>query len=89
MKAPITILSILELLLLILFAGCSRSPTSKPDELKVLTNDSSYVKVFVSKSGEITLDGKVASLDEVGTAFASLAQKKGVVLYARESPERC
>ncbi|HEX6733005.1 MAG TPA: hypothetical protein VF074_23490 [Pyrinomonadaceae bacterium] len=88
MKSSITILSSLELLLLILFAGCSRSPDSNPDELKALTNDAPYAKVFVSKSGEITLDGKVASLDEVGTAFASLVQKKGVVLYARESPEQ-
>jgi biopolymer transport protein ExbD len=88
MKSPIAILTILELLLLILFAGCSNSPNSKPDELKALTNDSPYVKVFVSKSGEITLDGKGASLDEVGTAFAALVQKKGVVLYARESPEQ-
>jgi len=87
MKPPITILSILEILLLILFAGCSRSQTSNPDELKTPTNDSTYVKVFVSKSGEITLDGKLANLDQVGTAFASLARKKPLVLYARESPE--
>jgi hypothetical protein len=44
------------------------------------------MKVFIRKSGEVTLDGKQVTLDEVKTAFASLAQRKGLVLYARESP---
>ena len=51
------------------------------------SSESPYVKVYVNRSGEVTLDGKAATLDEVGRTFVSLAQKKGVVLYARESPE--
>ncbi len=51
------------------------------------TADSPYVKVFVSKSGELTLDGKPTDLEGLKPALASLAQKKGLVLYAREDPE--
>jgi biopolymer transport protein ExbD len=86
---PLTIIAValVIILLLIFFAGCRRSSTSNIDKSKLPSPDSPYVKVFVSKSGEITLDGKPASIDEVRDAFASLSQKKGVVLYARESPQ--
>jgi hypothetical protein len=44
------------------------------------------VKIYISKTGEVTLDGKAATLDEVGSAFSALAKKNGVVLYTRDSP---
>jgi biopolymer transport protein ExbD len=88
MKPLATIAAILVvILLLIFFVSCGRSQTSNIDKSRLPNPDSPYVKVFVSKSGEITLDGKLASMDEVRAAFASLAQKRGVVLYAREAPE--
>jgi hypothetical protein len=49
--------------------------------------DSPYVKVYISKAGEITVDGKAATIDEVERSFSDLAKKSGVVLYTRESPE--
>jgi hypothetical protein len=79
--------NLLVILLLVFFGGCRRSQISNIERSKQPPADSPYVKVVVSKSGEITLDGKPASIGEVSDAFASLAQKKGVVLYARESPE--
>jgi hypothetical protein len=87
MKSRAVITFVLVVAWLIFFAACHRSPSSDIDKSKLPTADSPYVKVFVAKSGEITLDGKAASIDELKAAFASLAQKKGVVLYAREAPE--
>ena len=74
-------------LLCIFLAGCHQSQGSKIDKSKMPTADSPYIKVFVTKSGEITLDGKPTDLEGLKPAFASLAQKKGLVLYARENPE--
>src|ERR1043165_4047103 len=87
MKTLFTVASIVALIVLsILIAGCRRSQQSGVDKSKLPSPETPYVKVYVSKSGEITLDGKAASIADVESAFASLAQKKGVVLYARESP---
>jgi hypothetical protein len=69
-----------SILLLTVIVGC-RSTSKAP------VADSTYVKVYVSKTGEIALDGKAATLDEVGNAFSDLAKKNGVVLYTRDSPE--
>jgi hypothetical protein len=77
---------VVSILLFIVFAGCSRSQTANIRE-SMVSPERPYVKVFVSKSGQIILDGRLATIDEVGTAFKSLSQKKGVVVYARESPE--
>jgi biopolymer transport protein ExbD len=87
------------ILVIIFFTGCKHSQTpnnsqisnnsrnSTMDESTLPVPNSLYVKVYVTKSGEITLDGKQTTLKELEIAFASLAQKKGVVLYTRESPE--
>lgn len=66
--------------LLVVIAGCrstSRAPAA----------DSTYVKIYVSKTGEVTMDGKVATIDEVGRALSDLAKRRGVVLYTRDSHE--
>jgi hypothetical protein len=47
--------------------------------------DSPYVKIWVSKAGIVEVDGKPAELPAIGPVLATLAQKKGVVLYGRES----
>lgn len=57
------------------------------DRSKLPTADSPYVKVYVSRSGDITLDGKAATVDEVGRAFSALARKNGVLLYTRDDPD--
>jgi hypothetical protein len=47
--------------------------------------DSPYVKIWVSKAGDIEVDGTPTELSAVGPALATLAQKKGVVLYGRDA----
>lgn len=84
MRSSITIATVGMVALAMAFVACSRSQSDESPA----ANSQPYVKVFVSKAGEITLDGKTATLDEVEKTFASLASKKGVVLYARESPEQ-
>jgi hypothetical protein len=65
---------------LLIIAGC-RSTSKAP------ATGSPYVKIYVSKTGEITMDGKAATLDELGRAFSDLAKRHGVVLYTRDSHE--
>ena len=67
-------------------SDAGRAPDSV-DKSKLPTANTPYIKIYVAKSGEITLDDKPATLDEVKSALAALAQKSGVVLYTRESPE--
>jgi hypothetical protein len=80
MNIPVTPTSIIFSLLIII-AGC-RS-TSKPPA----ATDSPYVKVYISKTGEVIMDGKTVTIDEVGRTFSDLASKNGVVLYTRDSAE--
>jgi biopolymer transport protein ExbD len=68
-------------------SGEVKQNAQEADKSRLPTPDSPYVKVYVSKSGVITLDGKTVALDELGSAFAALAGKHGIVLYSRESPE--
>jgi biopolymer transport protein ExbD len=53
----------------------------------LLNPDSPYVKIYVRKSGEILLDGKLIKIEDVEKALKSLSQKNGVVLYSRDNPE--
>lgn len=73
-------IKLVSILLLIFIIGC-RSTSKAP------AADSTYAKVYVGKTGEITMNGKAATIDEVGGAFSDLAKKNGVVLYTRDSPE--
>lgn len=68
-------------------SGTVKQTAREADNSRSLTPDTPYVKVYVNKSGVITLDGKAVTLDEVGSAFTALAGKNGIVLYSRESPE--
>jgi hypothetical protein len=49
--------------------------------------DANVVKIAVSRAGEITLNGREATINEVRAAFAKLAESKGVVWYYREGAE--
>jgi hypothetical protein len=62
-------------------------PEQPAKSTKLATPDSPYVKVYVSKSGEITLNGKATTIDQVECALIALAREYGIVLYSRESPE--
>jgi hypothetical protein len=44
------------------------------------------VRIWVSRTGVIELDGKAVDLAAVGAALADLAKKKGAVFYGREDP---
>jgi hypothetical protein len=46
--------------------------------------DSPYAKIWVSKNGAVEVDGKPADLDLVESTLATLAERKGVVLYGRD-----
>lgn len=49
-------------------------------------DESKVVKVKVTQKGEIYLDERLVTLDEVKAAFAKLKQENGVVWYHRENP---
>jgi len=68
-------------------AGACRRQGLAVDKSQLPTADSPFVKVFVTKTGEITVDGKPATINELEVALAALAQKNGVVLYGREAPD--
>jgi biopolymer transport protein ExbD len=69
-----------------ILAGCHRE-NSSVDKSKMPTADSPYQKVYVTKAGEVTLDGKNVTLDELDRSLAALAQNHGVVLYSREAAQ--
>jgi hypothetical protein len=48
------------------------------------TPDTAYLKVRVSKSGDLTLNGASTDLDALRAALADLAKVSGLVLYTRE-----
>jgi len=79
MNITIILTSIIILLLIIIAGRRSKS--------KMSVADFPYVKVYVSETGEISVDGEAMTLDEIGRAFSDLAKKNGVVLYTRDSPE--
>jgi hypothetical protein len=83
-------------ILLCLFIGCengSRAPKGQP-EGKGKENSSGspdlsfpvYAKVKVDKTGEIFLDGKNVTLDELKPELAKLRRAHGAVRYHREDP---
>ena len=86
MKSPVKLIFMLVIPLLMSFAGC-KNQNSAVDKSKMPTADAPYAKVYVSKSGQVTLDGKTVTLDELDRALGALAQKHGVVLYSREAPQ--
>jgi len=51
------------------------------------TADSPYLRIFVTKEGVVSVDGKECSLQELAAALDELALKRGVVLYSRDNPE--
>jgi hypothetical protein len=43
-----------------------------------------YVKIWVSKTGQIDVDGTPRELSAIGPMLAALSQRKGAVLYGRD-----
>lgn len=86
MKSPVNLILLLVIPSLMFFVGC-RNQNSAVDKSKLAAADAPYAKVYVSKSGQVMLDGKNVTLDELDRALRALAQKHGVVLYSREAPQ--
>jgi hypothetical protein len=59
--------------------GCQKEQKVKP-AMKTL-------KVTVSAAGVITVEGQVATLEQVSAKFAELKKAEGGVLYHRENPQ--
>jgi hypothetical protein len=49
--------------------------------------DGNTLKIKVAPGGEITVDGEVASLDQLSAKLVELKKKNGTVLYHRENPQ--
>lgn len=86
MKTSIKLVLLIVISLVTALGGCKNQNTAV-DKSKIPTADSPYAKIYVSKSGQVTLHGKIVTLDELDLALAALSQKHGVVLYAREAPQ--
>jgi hypothetical protein len=56
----------------------------KDEAVKANTNT---LRIKVSTSGDITIDGQAASLDEASAKMADLKKANGIVLYHRENPQ--
>jgi hypothetical protein len=59
--------------------GCHQQPVEQ-------ANMNTF-KIKVAAGGEITVDGKVASLDQTSAKLADLKKANVVVLYHRENPQ--
>ena len=69
-----------------LSGACERKQQSEPPT--VMTQDTTYVTVFVTALGLVEVNGKSVDLQAVADTFADVAKHHGVVLYARESPDK-
>lgn len=81
MKSRINLIFALLIPALMFSAGCKNQNSAE-----MRTPDTPYAKVHVGKSGQVTLDGKDVTLEELDLALGALSQKHGVVLYSREAP---
>lgn len=61
------------------FAGCRGKNLPSPD--------APFAKVWISKEGNVELNGQPTSLEAIDSALKDLAQKQGVLLYGRETAE--
>jgi biopolymer transport protein ExbD len=49
--------------------------------------DAPNVKIWISKTGSVEIDGKLVEIESVGPVLAELAQRKGEVFYGRDAVE--
>lgn len=78
---------LITLMLLVEVGAPSASGPGTNPPRTMPTADSPYLRIFVSKAGAISLDGKGSTLKDVAAAFDDLARNQGVVIYSREAPE--
>jgi hypothetical protein len=63
------------------------TPQAKESAAPMITGSTPKVQVKVLANGDLIVDGKPATLDEVDQRFAELAKTKGAVMYYREGGE--
>src|SRR5262245_5215177 len=51
------------------------------------TPDTLYVRLFITKEGVLSMNGKESSFGELSTALDDMVSKHGVVLYSRDAPQ--
>src|SRR5262245_11912285 len=68
-------------------AACRRSGQTSGGAAAGPSLSSPYVKIWVSKTGQVDVNGTPSELSALGLMLAALAQKKGVVLYGRDAAE--
>jgi hypothetical protein len=61
----------------------SSSTTSSP----VPAADAPTMKIWISKTGSVEINGKQVEVESVGPMLAELAQRKGEVFYGRDAAE--
>jgi hypothetical protein len=61
----------------------SSATTSSP----VPPPDAPSLKIWISKTGAVEINGKEVDMDAVGPMLAELAPRKGEVFYGRDAPE--
>jgi hypothetical protein len=84
MKIP-TVAMVVVLGGMVACKASERQSTAAISSAGELFADAPRVKIWISKSGAIELDGQPADLQMVESRLASLAQQKGVVFYGREA----
>jgi hypothetical protein len=71
-------------------AGCrerspDETPATAPPTAPAL--DPPSARIWISRTGDIELNGKLVELGAVGAELDELAKRNGVVLYGRDAPD--
>ena len=85
----------LPVVLIVLYCGanltaCRSDPeknTSSTKSPPAPAADAPSLKIWISKTGSVEINGGQVEVEAVGPMLAELAQRKGVVLYGREGAE--
>lgn len=73
----------LLLLLAACLAGCREAPAVDPK----VAEDPKVAKIRITAAGEVTVDGKPMTMDQLDRRLARLKAADGTVWYYRENPE--
>ena len=91
--------SLLNLAILFILFGCTntnQSDNSDADKItsvkenteqKAVTIDSTVIKVYVDKAGQITVNEKPISLKILDSSFSNLKTNNGIVYYSRDNTQ--
>ena len=63
------------------------SSIDEATEQNLVSIDSNVIKVFVDKTGQITANGILTSLNVLDSSFSKLKKSNGVVYYSRDNVE--